>query len=82
MPATPNAKLEGRAIKTVVDIAGCDPEQATDALLAGGSKTKQAVLIARGASAEDADKMLDLSQNNLRTAMLAQDKLHPRGKSR
>lgn len=53
-----NAKLRRRAISIVCDIVGCDADAARLALDQSGSDVKRAILIARGASLEQADTVL------------------------
>ena len=64
-----NEKLRARAADMVARLASCPPEAATQALLASGWNIKRAVLIAGGASAEDAARRLDAAQGNLRAAL-------------
>jgi N-acetylmuramic acid 6-phosphate etherase len=68
-----NAKLVGRAVRTVARIAGCDQATADAALRAGGMAVKPAVLIALGASPGAAKALLSASDGNLRAAMARQE---------
>lgn len=63
------SKLETRAARIVAEIAGSSLEKAAAALTAGGGKIKPAVLIARGATASEADALLVRAGGNLRVAL-------------
>lgn len=63
------AKLEARASRIVAEIAGCSPEDAAKALAAAGNRIKPAVLLARGATAAEAEALLSRAGGNLRVAL-------------
>ena len=64
-----NKKLRGRAARIVAEIAGVDSQQAAAALDRCDGRVKDAVLIARGASAERARDLLASHDHNLRAAL-------------
>lgn len=64
-----NDKLLKRGVAMVADLAEVDAEAARHALEAAGRDIKTAVLIAGGASAEEARALLDASGGNLRQAL-------------
>ena len=64
-----NEKLRGRAARIVAEIAGVGPEQAAAALGRCDGRVKDAVLIARGASAERARDLLADHDHDLRAAL-------------
>lgn len=64
-----NDKLKSRAMRMVSDIANCSEETAHRALEASNGVVKQAVLIALGASVDEAITLLEDSNGQLRTAM-------------
>ena len=65
------AKLEGRAARIVMRIAGCSERDARAALAAAAGRIKPAVLIARGATPNDAARRLERVGGNLRRALEA-----------
>ena len=64
-----NEKLRARAVDMVARLSNCTPQAAAEALSSSGWSIKQAVLIAGGASAEDAVRRLDGAHGNLRAAL-------------
>ncbi len=64
-----NAKLIDRAARIVAAVAGCDPATALDALARVNGAVKPAILVARGASPDQADAMLLGSGGHLAPAM-------------
>ena len=64
-----NIKLRQRAAEIVAEIAGCEIEAAAAALEASGNRIKPASLIARGADAADAERLLEEAGGNLRVAL-------------
>lgn len=64
-----NDKLRGRAVEMVARIAGCSPETAEEALRRTDLNIKQAVLVARGLSPEDAAHRLRAAGGRLRDAL-------------
>lgn len=64
-----NAKLRRRSEEMVVEIAGCNPDIAADALLKAKGDIKRAVLIATGLGVEAASEMLARHDGNLRAAL-------------
>ncbi|MFL6829891.1 MAG: N-acetylmuramic acid 6-phosphate etherase, partial [Sphingomicrobium sp.] len=66
-----NRKLRARAIAIVAEISGTDPQAAEAALDRAQNNIKLATLIAMGASAEEAARLLAESGNNLRAAIIA-----------
>ena len=64
-----NAKLERRAIATVMHIAGCPEKEAAAALERAGRSVKLAVLIAFGVAPDEARRKLAVSRGNLRLAL-------------
>ena len=65
-----NAKLFERAENIVMEITGCDRDTATKNLKAANGGVKQAILITSGAKdLNDATKYLDMSDQNLRSAI-------------
>jgi N-acetylmuramic acid 6-phosphate etherase len=64
-----NEKLRRRAIGIVMHIGGCDEAAAVAALAAAGDHVKSAVLVARGATPEQARRLLTATADNLRRAM-------------
>lgn len=66
-----NDKLLNRARAMVRDVAGVDDDAAARALEGAGNQIKRAVLIARGASAADADRALRDHDESLRRALSA-----------
>jgi N-acetylmuramic acid 6-phosphate etherase len=71
-----NAKLRKRAAAIVMHIASCDADDAERALRLADNDIKHAVLIARGASREDAAARLENVRGDLRRALEA-----PRGRT-
>ena len=66
-----NAKLRRRAVAMVMELAGCGPIAAADALAATGGRVKPAVLVALGLSATDAATALADNAGHLRPALAA-----------
>lgn len=66
-----NAKLLGRAIRIVAQVAGCDEAVAKEALARSGGAVKPAILIARGADPAGAADLLDRSAGHLDPALAA-----------
>ena len=64
-----NEKLRGRAVDMVARLSDCPPEAAAEALRSSAWNIKQAVLIAGGASSDDAARRLEGAQGNLRSAV-------------
>jgi len=64
-----NAKLRDRAVKMVVDLVGCTPEQATESLSQVGGRVKPAVIVARGATSEAALAALEATNGHLHAAL-------------
>ena len=64
-----NAKLRRRAERMVADLARVDSARAVASLAASGGDIKRAVLIARGASAEEAETALIRAAGSLRVAL-------------
>lgn len=64
-----NEKLHARGVAMVRDIADVDTETADRALDASALDIKQAVLVALGMTAEEAQRLLDAHGQNLRDAM-------------
>jgi N-acetylmuramic acid 6-phosphate etherase len=64
-----NEKLRGRAVDMVARLADCPPATAAEALAAAQWSIKRAVLVAGGASPDEAAKRLQASQGNLRRAL-------------
>lgn len=64
-----NAKLRQRARTTVAEIAGVPPEAADAALLAANGAVKAAILVARGATADEAARLLKDNDGILRAAL-------------
>lgn len=64
-----NAKLRRRALRMVMQGAGCDAEAAQAALDASGGKAKLAILVARGMAVEEARARLARSGGHLRAAL-------------
>ncbi|MBN9010231.1 MAG: N-acetylmuramic acid 6-phosphate etherase, partial [Rhizobiales bacterium] len=64
-----NDKLRRRATGIVMHIAGCDEAAAVAALAAAGDHVKSAVLVARGATPEQARRLLTAAADNLRSAL-------------
>jgi len=66
-----NVKLQDRAEKMVAELAGCDQDQAREALLrADGGIKLAAVMLLKSASPDEAQALLDRGDGNLRTALL------------
>lgn len=63
-----NAKLEDRAIRIIRDIVGCGSEAASAALSKADFDVKKAILVARGASKEEAAELLKLHSGVLAKA--------------
>ncbi|MFF4418613.1 N-acetylmuramic acid 6-phosphate etherase [Streptosporangium sp. NPDC001559] len=64
-----NAKLAGRAVRMVGDLAGVSPQEARSALEASGWRVKTAVLVAeRGVGPGEADALLDRHGGDLTAA--------------
>ena len=63
-----NAKLRGRAIATVMHIAGCAEGEAERALDESAGRIKQATLVARGLQSREAETLLAATRGNLRAA--------------
>jgi N-acetylmuramic acid 6-phosphate etherase len=63
-----NEKLRGRAVDMVARLSDRPPEAAAEALRSSAWNIKQAVLIAGGASPEEASRRLDNAHGNLRAA--------------
>lgn len=72
-----NEKLRGRAVEMVARLAGCTPAAADEALQRTDKNIKQAVLVARGLSPEDAARRLRASAGRLRAALDAEDRIRP-----
>ena len=66
-----NEKLRGRAVDMVARLSDCPPEAAAEALRSSAWNIKQAVLIAGGASPEEASRRLGDAHGNLRAARAA-----------
>lgn len=64
-----NAKLRARAVAMVADLAGVDAGAAQVALLATAWSVRAAVLVAGGATREEAQARLDRASGNLRQAL-------------
>lgn len=64
-----NEKLESRAIKMISDITNCSPNTAKTALKQSGLHIKTAVLISCGQSLSESKKILEQSNQDLRTAL-------------
>lgn len=64
-----NDKLRGRAVEMVARLAGCPLDAAEDALRRTDLNIKQAVLVARGLSPEDAAHRLRAAAGRLRAAL-------------
>lgn len=64
-----NAKLLARAARIVAALSGCDAPAATAALGLGGGRVKPAILIARGATAAEADAALKASGGQVPAAL-------------
>jgi N-acetylmuramic acid 6-phosphate etherase len=64
-----NAKLRRRSEIMVMQITDCDEATAADAILQAGGDLKTAVLIAIGASLQEAQNALERSDGNLRQAL-------------
>ena len=64
-----NAKLHQRAVTMLVDIAQVDEREASHALDACHGHIKQAALVAKGLAPEEAARVLNETQGNLRAAM-------------
>jgi N-acetylmuramic acid 6-phosphate etherase len=65
-----NAKLRKRAVGIIMQIAGCSEKEAVEALGRAGDRIKPAVLVARGVTPSDAEKLLGAGKGNLRTALI------------
>ena len=63
-----NAKLRKRALAMLVQIAGCDREEAGRALDRCHGRVKAAALVLRGLAPAEADRVLAAAQGNLRAA--------------
>jgi N-acetylmuramic acid 6-phosphate etherase len=66
-----NGKLRTRAVRMVCLLGEVSEEEAADALVRSGGAVKSALLIARGLSPSDANKLLHEYGGNLRLAMAA-----------
>jgi N-acetylmuramic acid 6-phosphate etherase len=66
-----NEKLRKRAIGMVCILGGVTERQAADALAGGGERVKNALLIVRGVSPADADRLLREHEGSLRSALAA-----------
>ena len=64
-----NDKLRSRATDMVARLAGCPPDAAEEALTATSWNIKHAVLVAGGATPEEAASRLDAASGNLRVAV-------------
>lgn len=64
-----NAKLRRRSEIMVMQITDCDEATAADAILQAGGDLKTAVLIALGATPQDAQSALERNDGNLRQAL-------------
>ena len=64
-----NAKLRGRAIATVMHIAGCAEADAERALDGSAGRIKQAALVVRGLQPAEAERLLVATKGNLRAAL-------------
>jgi N-acetylmuramic acid 6-phosphate etherase len=64
-----NRKLRARATRMVAQISGVAMEKAARALDSVQGNVKTAALVAMGMSAEEAKELLEVSGNNLRTAI-------------
>lgn len=64
-----NEKLRLRAVDMVARLASCPPDIAGEALQATGWSIKQAILVAGGASPDEAARRLESSNGNLRGAL-------------
>jgi N-acetylmuramic acid 6-phosphate etherase len=63
------AKLRDRAVRIVAEIAALTAAEAAEALQGSGGGIKKAVLMARGAAAGEADRLLAETAGNLRSAL-------------
>ena len=68
-----NAKLVDRAARIVADLSGQDLDAARDALAATSGAVKPAILVAQGATPEDAEDTLKRNQGHLSNARWAND---------
>jgi len=66
-----NAKLRGRAVAIVCEIAGCPKDNAARYLEQADGDLKTAVLLARGVDRRDAEQLLQRHGRNLRVAINA-----------
>jgi N-acetylmuramic acid 6-phosphate etherase len=64
-----NQKLRKRALAILADITGCDGEEASRALDRCEGRVKQAALVLRGLTREDAEILLSETKGHLRTAL-------------
>ncbi|WP_037546003.1 N-acetylmuramic acid 6-phosphate etherase [Stappia stellulata] len=72
-----NAKLRKRARAIVADIAGCDEATARRALEACDQNVKQAILVLKGATPEDAARLLKDASGDLGAAVKAHEGASP-----
>ncbi|MEQ8285221.1 N-acetylmuramic acid 6-phosphate etherase [Thalassospira sp.] len=68
-----NIKLRDRAVRIVARIASCNEEQAKDALVKSDFDIRPAVLVVKGHTPARAQKILGLSNGNLRAALEYRD---------
>lgn len=68
-----NVKLRARAVRMVAELAGVGPDLAATALSEAGDRIKPAVLIARGASCAEAQRLLEAAGDDLREALAARE---------
>lgn len=68
-----NAKLVDRAARIVADLSGQDLDAARDALAATSGAVKPAILVAQGATLEDAEDTLKRNRGHLGNARRAND---------
>ena len=64
-----NAKLRERAIGMLVNITGCDKAEAAAALKRAGDRIKPAVLVLQGLEPNEADRILETTGGDLRSAL-------------
>jgi N-acetylmuramic acid 6-phosphate etherase len=64
-----NAKLRARAIRMMRELTNCSADEAHAALASANGKVKLAILLTRGMSRADAERLLDQHRGNLRLAL-------------
>ncbi len=64
-----NAKLRARAVRMMHELTNCSEEQAQSALAGADGKVKLAILLVRGMSRAEAERLLERHGGNLRLAL-------------